>query len=205
MLVSTISPAPRRSTSRAQATASRPVGNAAAVDVDFPTTSRPSRWTRLGSMLTTMHWLPNRRAAWRTSSGSRTAAELIETLSAPALKSARISSRLRIPPPTVSGMKQTSAVRRTTSSKIARVLVAGRDVEENQLVGPLLIVTRGHLHRIAGVLEVEEVRPLDHTAVVDVKARNDPLGQHARSLRAAGRCAGQRHASASSPRVDPTN
>ena len=26
-------------------------------------TSRPSRSTRLGSMFTTMHWLPNRRAA----------------------------------------------------------------------------------------------------------------------------------------------
>ena len=78
-------------------------------------TSRPSRRTRLGSMLTTMHWLPNRRAAWRTNSGSRTAAELIETLSAPAFSSARMSSSVRMPPPTVSGMKQTSAVRRTTS------------------------------------------------------------------------------------------
>ena len=36
MLVSTISPAPSCSTSRAQATASRPVPLASAVDVDFP-------------------------------------------------------------------------------------------------------------------------------------------------------------------------
>ena len=38
-------------------------------------------------MLTTMHWLPNRRAACRTNSGSRQAAELIETLSLPARSS----------------------------------------------------------------------------------------------------------------------
>ena len=132
-------------------------------------------------MLTTMHWLPNRRAAWRTSSGSRTAAELIETLSAPAFRSVRMSSRLRMPPPTVSGMKQTSAVRRTTSSRIAAVLVAGRDVQEDQLVGPLGIIARRHVDRVARVAEVDEVRPLDHAAVVDVEARDDPLGQHAQS------------------------
>jgi hypothetical protein len=36
---------------------------------------------------------------------------LIETLSAPASSSARMSSTVRTPPPTVSGMKQASAVR----------------------------------------------------------------------------------------------
>ena len=71
-------------------------------------------------MFTTMHWLPNRRAAWRTNSGLRQAAELIETLSHPAFSSARMSSSVRIPPPTVSGMKITSAVRRTTSSMMSR-------------------------------------------------------------------------------------
>ena len=49
-----------------------------------------------------------------------TAAVLIETLSAPEDKSARISSIVRTPPPTVSGMKQASAVRRTTSSMMPR-------------------------------------------------------------------------------------
>ena len=47
-----------------------------------------------------------------------TAAVLIETLSAPASSSLRMSSTVRTPPPTVSGMKQASAVRRTTSSRI---------------------------------------------------------------------------------------
>ena len=71
-------------------------------------------------MFTTMHWLPNRRAASRTNPDRWQAAELIETLSQPALSSARISSIVRIPPPTVSGMKTCSAVRRTTSIMMSR-------------------------------------------------------------------------------------
>ena len=42
------------------------------------------------------------------------------TLSAPASNSVRASSTDRTPPPTVSGMKQTSAVRRTTSTIVSR-------------------------------------------------------------------------------------
>jgi len=57
-------------------------------------------------------------------------------------------------------------------------LVTGRDVEEDQLVRPLQLVTGGDLDRVAGVAEVDEVGPLDHSALVHVKARNDPLGQH---------------------------
>ena len=60
-----------------------------------------------------------RRLARRIPAGC-TAAVLIETLSAPASSKARMSSRVRTPPPTVSGMKQTSAVRRTTSSRVPR-------------------------------------------------------------------------------------
>ena len=45
----------------------------------------------------------------------RTAAVLIDTLSAPASSSLRMSSVVRTPPPTVSGMKHCSAVPRTTS------------------------------------------------------------------------------------------
>ena len=44
-----------------------------------------------------------------------TAAVLIDTLSAPEVSSLRMSSTVRTPPPTVSGMKQASAVRVTTS------------------------------------------------------------------------------------------
>ena len=59
-------------------------------------------------------------AARRTKSRSFTAAVLIEALSAPASRRLRISSTVRTPPPTVSGMKQASAVRCTTSSNMPR-------------------------------------------------------------------------------------
>jgi hypothetical protein len=62
-----------------------------------------------------MHCDPNFSAAWRTNAGSFTAAVLIDTLSAPANSSLRMSSVLRTPPPTVSGMKQADAVFATTS------------------------------------------------------------------------------------------
>src|SRR2546425_5163463 len=71
-------------------------------------------------MATTTHWLPKRSAASRTSSGRASAAVLSDTLSAPARRSPRTSSIERMPPPTVSGMQMPSAVRRTTSSMIAR-------------------------------------------------------------------------------------
>ena len=71
-------------------------------------------------MFTTMHWLPNRKAASRMNSGFVTAAELIDTLSQPAFSSVRMSSSVRMPPPTVSGMNTASDVLRTTSSMISR-------------------------------------------------------------------------------------
>ena len=59
------------------------------------------------------------------------------------------------------------------------LFVTGGDVEKNQLIGSLGVVPTRNLHRIAGVTEVQEVRSLDHPAMVDIKARDDPLGQHA--------------------------
>ena len=47
-------------------------------------------------------------------------------------------------------------------------LVAGGNVEEHQLVGPLLLVPRGDFDRIAGVAEVDEIRPLHHASAIDV-------------------------------------
>ena len=68
-----------------------------------------------------MHWLPNLSAASATKSGFFTAAVLIDTLSAPASSSLRISATVRTPPPTVSGMKHCSAVRATTSKIVSRL------------------------------------------------------------------------------------
>ena len=48
------------------------------------------------------------------------AAVFTDTLSAPARSRTSTSATVRTPPPTVSGMKTCSAVRRTTSSIVAR-------------------------------------------------------------------------------------
>ncbi len=87
-----------------------------------------------------------------------------------------------MPPPTVNGMKQTSAVRRTTSQMIARPSMARGDVEEDELIGPFLVIARGDLDGVARVAKVDEIRPLHHAAFVDVEAGNDPLGEHAQSI-----------------------
>ena len=101
---------------RAQSTASSPVGSRP----PWVKTSKPSP-RLLPSIATTMHWVPNFSAARRTKSGSFTAAVLIDTLSAPASSRRRMSSRVRTPPPTVSGMKQTSAVLATASRMMSRL------------------------------------------------------------------------------------
>ena len=67
-----------------------------------------------------MHCDPNRPAVSASSSGRATAAVFSETLSAPARSSRSTSATLRTPPPTVSGMKTCSAVRRTTSYMVSR-------------------------------------------------------------------------------------
>ena len=116
MLVRRISPAPRRSASTAHSTASLPVG----MRPPLMTTSHHPSGRRRASMATTTHWLPKRSAPSEMRSGLRTAALLMETLSAPACKMARMSSTVRMPPPTVKGMKTVSATRRTTSRMISR-------------------------------------------------------------------------------------
>jgi hypothetical protein len=63
---------------------------------------------------------PKRSAISAISSGRAIADVLIEILSAPARKSRSTSRTLRIPPPTVSGMKTCSAVRRTISKVVSR-------------------------------------------------------------------------------------
>ena len=67
-----------------------------------------------------MHCDPNLCAASASRSGRAMAAVFSETLSAPARSSRSTSATLRTPPPTVSGMKTCSAVRRTTSYMVSR-------------------------------------------------------------------------------------
>jgi len=54
----------------------------------------------------------------------------------------------------------------------------GRDVVEDELVGPLGVVALGELDGIAGVADVDEVRALDHPSAVDVQAGNHALEMH---------------------------
>ena len=74
----------------------------------------------MASIPSTMHWLPKRSAPSRMRSGFSTAAVLIETLSAPVLSIAFMSSTDRRPPPTARGMKTCSATRATTSRMMPR-------------------------------------------------------------------------------------
>src|SRR5882672_3037088 len=118
--VKRISPAPSETTSWAYSMASIPVELRPPWVKISQRSPPPARLTRLASIATTMHCSPNFSAACLTNSRLLTAAELIETLSAPYRSSVLMSSMVRTPPPTVSGMKQASAVRRTTSSMVPR-------------------------------------------------------------------------------------
>ena len=116
--VTSSSPAPSSTARTAQSTASRP----AASRPPLTTTSKPDGNAGLGdrraSIATTTAWLPNRAAHAVTSAGSATAAVFRLTLSAPARSTSRISSTLRTPPPTVSGMNARRAVRSTMSRSV---------------------------------------------------------------------------------------
>ena len=75
---------------------------------------------RLASIASTTHCEPKCSASSSISSGRATAAELIDTLSAPASSTACASATERIPPPIVNGMNTLSAVRRARSTIVSR-------------------------------------------------------------------------------------
>ena len=193
MLVRTISPAPSRSTSRAQATASSPVGTRPPL-MWTSQTSRPSRSHPLGVDVDhdALAAEPPGRPAHElgVAHGRRVDRDLVGP---------RVQER-----PDVVQAADPAADRQRHEADLGRPpdhvpedlppLVAGGDVEEDQLVGPFRIIPRGDLDRIARVAEVEEVRPLDHAAMVDVEARDDPLGQHAQPHRGTTRQDLARHA-----------
>ena len=110
-LVSRISPAPSRVPSWAHAMASIPVASRPPI-----TSLSQLAPSRRASMAKTTHWHPNAWARRPIRAGSRTAAVFTLTLSAPADRSARASSTVRTPPPTVSGMCRPLRTERTVSS-----------------------------------------------------------------------------------------
>ena len=90
---------------------------ASAVDEHLPAV--PSAFV-FASIATTIACAPHAPAHRCDELRLLTAAVLMLTLSAPAASSARTSSSLRTPPPTVSGTNVASAVRATTSSSVPR-------------------------------------------------------------------------------------
>ncbi len=135
-------------------------------------------------MATTTHCDPKTSASSPISSGRSSAAEFTETLSAPASSTACASATVRMPPPIVNGMK--TSIGGATGQLDDRVtaLVRGRDVEEDELVGPLGVVAGSELDRIARVAQADEVRALDDAPGVDVEAGDDALQCHALQVRA---------------------
>ena len=125
-----------------------------------------------------MHWLPNRRAASRTNSGFLHGGRVDRHLVAAGLQ--QLADVVERADAAADGERHEHLLGRAADhvEHDVAALVAGGDVEEHQLVGPLLLVPRGHLDRVAGVAQVEEVGPLDHAAAVDVQAGNDALGEH---------------------------
>src|SRR6185369_5118205 len=63
------------------------------------------------------------------------------------------------------------------------VLVARRDVEEGELVGPGRVIGYGRFHRIAGVAQVDEIDAFDDAAIFNVQAGNHAHLEHGLDLR----------------------
>ena len=55
--------------------------------------------------------------------------------------------------------------------------VAGADIQKRNLIGTGVAVTFRHLHRIAGVSDVDKFNALDDTTMVAIETGNDALGQ----------------------------
>ena len=65
----------------------------------------------------------------------------------------------------------------------APFLGAGGNVEENHLIGALLVVTDGEFHRVADITQpagfrASELHAARNLAVMNVQAGNDPSGEH---------------------------
>ena len=133
----------------------------------------PVRPPRLASIAITTHWAPNWSASSVSSSGRASAAELTETLSAPASSTAWASATERIPPPIVNGMKTLSAVRRASSTIVSRFSCEAVMSRKIELVGALGVVALGQLDRVARVAQADEVGALDDAPGVDVQAGDD--------------------------------
>ena len=58
------------------------------------------------------------------------------------------------------------------------LFMTGGDVEENEFVGPFLFIAGGNLHGVAGVAQIQEIRPFDDSSAMNVKTGDNTFGQH---------------------------
>ena len=144
----------------------------AAVGEDPPAAAVRGR-PRRASIATTMHWRPNASAPAVINSGCWIAAVLIETLSAPAVSSSRMSATDADAAADRQRDEDLVGGPRDHVDHRPPAVGAGGDVEEDQLVGALGVVEGGQLDRVAGVSQVDELDALDDPAVGDVEAGND--------------------------------
>ena len=191
MLVSRISPAPRR------CALARPRDGVAARSAfarrrDRPPSPHPSA-RALASIASTTHWDPNRDRELVDRRRVRcSAAELIEILSAPASSTAWASATERMPPPTVNGMNTSSAVRRAKLDDGVAPIGGRGDVEQHELIGAGGVVASGEFDRVPGVTEIDERDALDDPAAIDVEARDHALVVHQAASVASSACASSR-------------
>ena len=140
------------------------------------------------SIATTTACDPSSSASSVTSSGRASAAELTETLSAPARAAPRRRPR-RTPPPTVNGIETASATRPTRSSSSARSSSVALTSRKTSSSAPASEYARGELDRVADVAQPLELDALDDAAAGHVEARDQARERHrseeARARRAA--------------------
>ena len=53
-----------------------------------------------------------------------------------------------------------------------------RNVEKDQLIGPLCIISAGALHRITRITNILKLGSLHHPASIDIKTGNDSFAEH---------------------------
>ena len=135
-------------------------------------------------MASTTAWDPKRSARRVSSSGSPTAAVFTATLSAPARSSCVRVVHAAHPAPHREGQEHRVRHPAHHVEGDGPRVGAGRDVEEDQLVGALGVVAQGALHGIAGVPQGDEAHALDHPAAVHVETGHEALGEHGQATAA---------------------
>ena len=121
-----------------------------------------------------MHCDPNRFAQRAISSGSRNRGGVDRHLVG--ARGEHVADVLLRADPAADRERDEDLLGRVAGELDDRValFVAGRDVEEHELVGALGVVAGGKLHGVPGVAETDEVHALHHPPVIDVQAGHHP-------------------------------